>query len=259
MKINPWMTSVIATALMVSTVCAQPGGGRGGRGGGGMFGRGGIFMTVNNDAVQKELGLSSDNSTKVKELVDEFNSSTRDAMREAGGGNFQELSAEERNKLFEKMNEATKSNTDKYLPKLKDLLTADQFTRLQQINWQNMGTGAYSDSDVAKSLSITAEQQDKIKSISTEYAAKQRELFANGGARGEEAREKMQEINKERDKKINDILTKDQLDKFASMKGKDFDVEQLRGFGRGRGGRGGDNAGSPGGGGRPKRPQPKAE
>ena len=67
----------------------------------------------------------------------------------------------------------------------------------------------------------------------------------------------MQELNKERDAKINEVLTKAQLDQFATLKGKEFDVAQLR---RGPGGPGGGPGGGGGGAGaRPKRPQPKAE
>ena len=62
----------------------------------------------------------------------------------------------------------------------------------------------------------------------------------------------MQELNKERDAKINEVLTKAQLETFAKLKGKEFDVAQLRG---GRGGPGGAG----GAGARPKRPQPKGE
>jgi hypothetical protein len=63
----------------------------------------------------------------------------------------------------------------------------------------------------------------------------------------------MQELNKEREAKINEVLTKAQLETFAKLKGKEFDVAQLRG---GRGGPGGPGGGA---GGRPKRPQPKGE
>ena len=108
-------------------------------------------------------------------------------------------------------------------------------------------------------MTITKEQTDKITAISDDYGAKARELFQPGGGGG--GFEKMVELNKERDAKINEVLTKAQLDTFAKLKGKEFDVAQLRG-GPGRGGPGGGGPGGGGGGGaggRPKRPQPKAE
>ena len=80
-----------------------------------------------------------------------------------------------------------------------------------------------------------------------------------GGGGGPEAFAKMQELNKERDAKVNEVLTKAQQDQFAMLKGKEFDVTQLRG--RGPGGPGGPGGGGGGGGAgaRPKRPQPKGE
>ncbi len=121
----------------------------------------------------------------------------------------------------------------------------------------SQGTGALSDAEIVKSLTITKDQQDKIKTLTDEYGTKTQALFTGGGGGGGGGgREKMQELNKERDSKITEVLTKDQTDKFASLKGKAFDVELLRPqFGRGGGG--GNGGGN--GGGRAKRPQPKAE
>jgi len=272
MKMKLWVFCLLSCLAVAATADAQPGGGgRGGRGGGGMFGGGGfggggagaLFFVVGNPAVQKELNLSEADAEKIKTITDDHGTAIRDAMRDAGGGaNFQDMTDEERTKLREKWTEAGKTVNDKFLPKLKDALTADQFTRLQQINWQNSGTSALSEPEVVKAVSISKDQQDKIKTISDEFAVKRRELFQGGGqGGGQEAFQKMQEMNKERDAKITEVLSKDQQDKFASLKGKEFDVTQLRPqFGRGgRGGGGNGGGGGGNGGGRAKRPQPKAE
>lgn len=250
MKLNVSMLCLAGCLAITATADAQQGGGRG-RGGMGGFGRGGIFMIVGNEAVQKDLGLSSSEVAKVKEITDDFNAANREGMSGIQFG--PNMSQEDR----DKMASVGKANAEKFTPKLKAVLTADQFTRLQQINWQNMGTGALADAEVVKALSLTKDQQDKVKTLTDEYGVKTRELFSGGGGGGgfnPENMTKMREINKERDAKITEVLTKDQQDKFASLKGKEFDVDQLRG---GRGGRGGGGGG--GGGGQGKRPQPKAE
>lgn len=65
-------------------------------------------------------------------------------------------------------------------------------------------------------------------------------------------RAKIEEINKERDTKLSEILG-DKSDAFAKLKGEPFDMSKLRGgFGGGRGGRGGE-------GGRPRGNRPAAE
>lgn len=260
MKIKAWMLCLTAGLVFATTVQAQGPGGRGGPGGFGGFGRGGggVLMLVGNEAVQKDLGLTEADVAKVKGVTDEFREATREQFANAPRQNFQDMTPEERTAAMEKAREEGKKLNDKFLPKLKAAITADQFTRLQQISWQAMGVGAYSDAEVVKALTITKEQTDKITTLNTEYGAKTRELFQGGGG-GPDGFAKMQELNKERDAKINEVLTKAQLDQFATLKGKEFDVTQLRGPGGPGGGRGGPGGGGGGAGARPKRPQPKAE
>lgn len=272
----------LASCLALTTIAeAQPGGGGGGRRGGfggaggfgGPFGRANIFSVAGNEEAQKDIGITTDEAAKVKEVVDQFNEANGSGFRSFSEGlNFRDMSQEERDKFGEKVAENTKTNTEKFLPKLKDVLSADQFTRLQQITWQAMGSSAFTESEVIKSLNITSDQQSKIKTIRSDYEAKGREMRAamlpqggGGGGGGREAFAEMQEktrtLNKERDGKVEEVLTKDQLDKFATLVGKKFDTEKL-GFGafgrRGGGGPGGGGGGG-GNGGRSKRPQPKAE
>ncbi|WP_010588107.1 hypothetical protein [Schlesneria paludicola] len=250
MRNNIGILCAMAVLAFAGMADAQGPGGRGGRGGPG--GRGGLISLASNEAVQKDLALSSDAAAKVKELADEFRESLGNM------GNFRDMSQDERAKAFEKMQEAGKAATEKLLPKLKTILTPEQFTRLQQIHWQTLGTAAFTDAEVVKALTITSAQQDQIKSVNSDFDAKQRELFqsaAGGGGRGE-MREKFDAIAKDRQAKVDAVLTKDQLAMFATLTGAKFDVSQLGG--RGPGGPGG---GGPGGGqgARGKRPQPKAE
>ena len=250
MKVSVWTLSLLSLLAVATVVEAQPGGGR--RGGGG-FGRGGIFSIVTNEAVQKELALSSDEAEKVKKISEDFSAAVRDEG--PGFQGFRDMSQEERNAAMAKIGEVQKANTEKYLPKLKEIQKPDQFTRLQQIHWQAAGTAAYSEPEVAKALALTTEQQDNIKKVNSAMDTKRNEIFQGGFSDG--FREKMEAVNKERDTKVTEVLTKDQLDKFASLKGAKFDVEQLGGRGPGGRGPGGGGGGNGGAGG--KRPQPKAE
>ena len=268
MRMNLWMLCLATSLAVAATAEAQPGGvGGGGRGGIGGFGGGdvGVAGIAGNEAVQKELGLSAEATDKVKAVLEEFNTAIREAMTSwrSGFGDFRDMTQEERTRAMAKMVETVRATSDKFLPKLKEVLTADQFTRLQQIHWQSMGIAALSDPEIVKAIPISKDQQDKIKSINTEYAAKRVQYFTGGGGSIDRpdalAFAKMQEQNREQDKereaKITEILTKDQQDKFASLKGKEFDLSQLRGFvGGGRGGPGGG-----GNGGRPKLPQPEVQ
>ena len=73
----------------------------------------------------------------------------------------------------------------------------------------------------------------------------------------EENQKKMTELNATRDKQLAEVLTADQKADFEKLKGKTFDVAQLRPqFGGGPGGQGGGGGANPAG--RPRR-QPAAD
>jgi hypothetical protein len=260
MRINLWMLSLAITVAFAANSNAQPDGARPGRGGRGGIGRvvvGGVVGIAGNAAVQKELGLSADATDKMKAVSEEFNAAIREATTSwaAGLGDLRDMTQEERTAAMAKRAEMLKATADKFVPKLKELLTADQFKRLQQIHWQSMGIAAISDADMAEGIPLSKDQQDMIKSINTEYAAKQTALFtsSDGGRPEAPTFAKMQEQNRERDARIIEVLTKDQQDKFASLKGKEFDLTQLSPFGGGIPGGGVRN------GGRPNQPQREAE
>lgn len=216
------------------------------------------FMLVANEAVQKELNLSDEQVGDVKTLGDQL----RDEMRSAFSGGFggRDQSEEERAKQREKFAESMKKVNDKFKPKLDEILEAGQRERLKQIQIQAAGAQAYQDADVVAALKISKEQQDKLAAISKEAGEKQRELFPRGGIGGagggerpnfEEIRKKMDELNAARDKDLAGVLTDDQKSALEKLKGKPFDLAQLRpAFG---GGPGGPGQGGANPGGRPQR------
>jgi len=91
-----------------------------------------------------------------------------------------------------------------------------------------------------KALDITKEQQEKIATINKDYQEKMAALRQNagGGGGGLEAFTKLRE---EQSADIAKVLTKEQGDKWATLKGKAFDTTTL--FGGGRGGRPGGKGG----------------
>jgi hypothetical protein len=103
---------------------------------------------------------------------------------------------------------------------------------------------ALSDPDVVKTLNITSEQQDKIRTI------REGAMEKLSGLSGAERRTKMQESMKEINDKTLAVLTPDQAAQFEKMKGAkvDFDLSTIT-RGGGRGGRGGPGGGGAGGGG----------
>jgi hypothetical protein len=229
-------------------------------------------------AVQKEIALEGENAEKVQKVLDSFREEMMAEVEKAGlgfGGFSQlaDLKPEEREAKMREMGEKrmalmTKVN-EKFIPQLKQVLTDAQFERLQQIGWQAAGSLALSGPDLGKALDLTKEQQKKIADINKDYGDKQAELrrnaFGGGGAAGAGGGgagpgggpgggmfAKIQELNKERDGKALEALSKEQQEKYAKLKGKPFDLAQLMPMGPGGPGRGGPAGRPQGAAGRPQ-------
>jgi hypothetical protein len=253
------------------------GGGRGfGMGMMGGSGMGGPLLLAGIPAVQKEISLEGEGAAKIQKLLDSFREemaaeSEKAGLGFGGFGQFGDVTPEEREAKMREMSEKrtalmTKLN-EKFVPHLKEVVSKTQFERLQQIGWQAAGSLALSSPELGTALDLTKEQQKKIADINKDYGDKQAELRRNafggagsggGGAGGfQEMIAKTQELNKERDGKAIEALSKEQQEKLTKLKGKPFDLAQLMPMGPGGpGGRGGP-AGRPQGAG--GRPQNKAE
>jgi Spy/CpxP family protein refolding chaperone len=222
------IAAMALVALIAAAAEAQQG--RGGFGFGGPGGRG-LVSLAGNEAVQKDLGLSADVTSKLNTLNEDLRAARTKEYSAAGIDiqDFQNLTAEQRQKMTAI---GTKVN-EEFTPKLSGLLSADQMKRLKQINVQSQGAGALSNADVAADLALTAEQKTKLEALQTELIAKQRALFTDGGD-FQERIAKMRELNSDRDKKALELLTAEQKTKFEALKGSPFDVAQLNLGGRGR-------------------------
>ena len=244
-RISWGFVGCLLVVALANSAMAQEGqkGGRGRGFGGGLLGSNSLISLAGIEAVQKELGIGDAEKAKVEAIGQEANTARREEVSAAGIdiGNFQNLSDDERQKLIAKMREVSAKINAKFEPKLKEALTADQFKRLQEISVQFAGPAAINDPRVAKELAVTDEQTKKIADIQADYRQKMQGLFGQGA--GEDARAKIRELREEEIKKVSEVLTKEQQDKLAALKGKPFDVAQLR---QGPGGPGGGRPGAKG-------------
>jgi hypothetical protein len=222
-------------ALAASATTAQERGRRG-RGGFGFGGGSSLVTLAASEPVQKELGLSGDTSGKLRELRDDYFAAVQKEYQTAGISfqGFQDLSREEREKLTAKITDVNRKLAGEFNPKVKELVSADQYRRLQQIQLQSNlrfgGPGALTYSDVASELKLTDDQKKKLDDLSAEYSRRQRDLFTGGGGGNTEARAKLRE---EFTTKTNEVLTADQKTTLEKLKGPEFDVSQLGGGRRG--------------------------
>jgi hypothetical protein len=222
--------------LAASTTTAQERGRRG-RGGFGFGGGTSLVTIASSEPVQKDLGLSADTTGKLRELRDDYFAALQKEYQNAGISfqGFQDLSRDEREKLTAKMADVNRKLSGEFNPKVKALVSADQYQRLQQIQLQSNlrfgGPGALTYSEVASELKLTDDQKKKIDELNTEYGRRQRDL---GGDASTDARAKLRE---EFNSKTQELLTADQKTTLQKLKGPEFDVSQLGFGGRGRRGK----------------------
>jgi Spy/CpxP family protein refolding chaperone len=239
---------VVLALVAVSTAAwAQPP--RGGPGFGGPFGGGNMSlsmtygMLLNSPTVQKDLGLLEDQEAKIKEATDK----AQTAMRELWSG-MRDLSPEERQEKMKEIGKKMQDLAEETKKTVEATLLPKQLERLKGIAIQVAGTMALADKGVQQDLKLSDDQIAKIKSIGEESMKKVRELFEPGADR-EAMRTKMDELRKDAEKQVMDVLTAEQKDSFEKMKGAKLEIprEELRprGFGGQRGNRNRDGGGSP--------------
>jgi hypothetical protein len=203
-------------ALLAGPVMAQQrqrGQGRGGFG----FG-GGPGMLLQNEGVQKELKLDSDQVEKATAAVTK--------VREKHTDEFAKLQDLDQQERFEKMRAINQTISTETMKALEDVLKPEQIKRLKQIELQNRGANAFTDAAIEKSLKLTNEQKEKIKTIADDSAAEMRQLFQpGGGADPQEAQKKMAALRKATMERATSVLTAEQKQTWKDMVGQPFEVQ----------------------------------
>ena len=230
--------------LIASDACsAQEGGRRGGGFFGRGFGRGGMMsktMLLGSSQVQTELKLTDEQ----KSQVDTISREARETMFSSfqGFGNIRDLPEQERTAKFaearEKMQVAEKATNEKVAGVLDDA----QEKRLNEIQLQVQGPTALSNDELAGKLNLTAEQKQKVKDILAAQRQVREELTGGDNlsreerrAKYDENRTKLEDLSKETDKGIVDVLTDPQKEQWSQMKGAAFELDRSTiQFGRGR-------------------------
>jgi Spy/CpxP family protein refolding chaperone len=284
MNRNAWSWRVVALSLlglavvpMAALAQGQGRGGGGGRGGfgGGMMGggmMGGVTGLVMMEEVRKELKLSEEQETKIRDMGAEmmqqaFGGFGGRGGAGGGGGNrpdFQNMSEEERKKFRDEMQAKVAEQTKKAEESLKKVLTPEQNVRLNELRLQREGVQALGRAEVAGALKLTDAQNEAIAEI-LEAARPQRGGPGGGGPGGgfgrnlsDEERTKMREEMEARRKKTQEdielVMTEDQKAAWTKMQGAKFEFPERPSFGGGFGGgfgRGGAGGGPGGAGGAP--------
>jgi Spy/CpxP family protein refolding chaperone len=157
---------------------------------------------VAQEPVQKELGLSSEQTAKLADLP----------KGEANQRGFRDMSEEERRQAMETRAKLV-AEQDKALA---GILDEKQSARLTQIKMQAVGARALLEEDVAKRMKITPEQTEKLQ------AGLQEIMQAARGGGGGPAQWRQQALEK-----VAEILTPEQKADFKALQGTEFDLSKL--------------------------------
>ena len=176
------------------------------------------------EAVQKDLSVGDDVAVKLKLLADEYEEAVRKELENAGVTRQPgqgRISEELRLKWL-----STRGRVrNEFIPKTKELLSADQARRLRQIWLQaciKSGPRGLLEPDVAWEMELTDAQKQAVTSLNAEMREKQ---FPGGQAvkGSREAMAKLHDIQEEYAQKAADVLTAEQKESL----GKEFPFPKL--------------------------------
>ncbi len=229
MKLVLRMILVAAMAVAtLGTVSAQ----RPGGGGGGGFVPSAYGAVGSNEDLQKELKISDEQKTKLKEAMEPINKKRTELFARGQGGQQQtdeqrKESTEKRAKLAEETKAAVGT-----------VLNAEQTKRIGQIDYQMMGMAAYSNAEVQKKMSFTDDQKEKVKATVEAYQKDREELNKDMPPRSQQPSDedkkkradvtkKIAALSKEAQDKIVESLTADQKKTWTDMIGEKIDVSKF--------------------------------
>jgi len=180
------------------------------------------------EAVQKDLGVSDEVARKLTLLRDEYHAAVQKEYQDVGLNpifNPNQLTAEQRQKHIE----IGRSLNDRFFPKAEELLSADQYKRFQQIQFQfrfqNLSTMALLAPNVASELKLTDDQKQKLNTLDSE---RRQSLFPAGGSgKGKENIERMMKHRDEYKTKAIEVLTAEQKETLNKLMGNEFDLSKF--------------------------------
>src|SRR5437867_114744 len=211
---------------------------------GGGFGGGFDVFLLATPEVQKELGVSDEQKGLIEDMMTDIRNQMQQGGRNQGGAggfqNFQNLSDEERRKLFEEGRKRMEEFNKKADEMINMVLEPKQTDRFAQLRLQRAGVGAFNRPDIAEKLGLTQEQKDKMQKIQ-EAARPDPSAFASFRDMSEEERReaftKMREKGEKANADVLNVLTAEQKETWTKIQGKKFEFPQQPGFGGFGGGR----------------------
>lgn len=185
-----------------------------------------LFDELYNDTVWQDLGIAPNSSSggDLARLLENVRAETSEVSLNS---NLEEDASRRVRGQYLLIKQKVEA---RFVPELKKTLTPEQFTRLQQIRWQRIGRRALTDLDVEKSLEMTPDQVEHLTAAEQEFLIATTTPVHTANMTVAEVRQSAQKFgercaaaNKTWDDKINQILSDEQRERFAMLKGTEFE------------------------------------
>ena len=105
------------------------------------------------------------------------------------------------------------------------MLQPEQSKRLKQISLQMRGSQAFNEEEVQKTLNLTDDQKDKIKTINEDAGKEMQEIRQGAQGNFQEMGKKMAALGKETMDKVSSLLTDEQKKSWKEMTGDPFEFK----------------------------------
>lgn len=207
-------------------------------------GRGGLTLLAAHPAIQQELGVDVAGQRKLTLLAQDFIRDMGAEIQANGLGaeaarQLEQLGTDERaTKLAEmrmKIMSIGRAMDEKFRPRIEALLSSEQIERLKQIRLQSGGSLALEEREAADALELNKDQRDRIAAINKEFIKKESVVAASGFAPGgdpQDVMKKFDDLARQRNGFVVDVLTREQRVKLDKLKGQPFDLTRLQPSGR---------------------------
>ncbi len=179
-----------------------------------------------NPQIQKELGITSEQSTKIKAISDQFRTNARALVT---GLNLGQMSPTERDKKLDQIKDQMEKEIGKARDQVGKVLTAQQLKRFKEITLQIYGFGILSYEHFIDELKLTSEQQEKLKKLRDdtwssmrinlkvpEPGADNKQIIATN-------RKRMDQILQKSNAQALEVLTPEQQKMVDTLKGAKFE------------------------------------
>jgi hypothetical protein len=186
------------------------------------FPQGKPVILIQNDGVQKEVGLTDEQAKKITVLADKIRDTVRTELDKQKVGPTERHGDEQKMAVLQKaLGEATKE--------VERILTPPQMKRLRQLCLQQSGNQAFTEPDVAKTLKLSKEQIDQIEKINNAANKKLRDIFAAAqGGELEDMRTKGTALRKATLDQVMSMLSAEQQQSWEELVGKPFELNMQR-------------------------------